>query len=228
MSKSVSDKLSAARCRLLTCAPWYGHMSMSIIWKEDQMEWIPEEMRTMGVTMRKNGDIICFYYPPFVESRTLKQLYGCIQHEIEHLVRLHPIRIGTRDHMAFNIACDMVVNGKKSSPRIGYKDDKKVILPLEPKEKLKLGSGKTREIGGLVHLPEDFVENMTAEEAYDKVMDKVASRCPRCGAPKNSEKNKNEGNSDSSKNGEKKQNSGKGKEEKKEDGNSSQEDGKSG
>lgn len=151
MSKE-SDKLIQARCRLMTREPWYGHAAMSMRWIPNQMSWLPEPQRTMGVRIVNGGEIQCLYYPPFVNSLTLKELYAVIQHEIEHIVRLHCIRVSYRDMDLWNIATDMTVNGSKDKPKIGYRDNNQIIIP---------------HIDKLVWIPAPWPQDGTAEEYYD-------------------------------------------------------------
>ena len=126
-----AKKLMNARCRLMTVEPWYGHIAMRMTWIPSDMGWQSEEQRTMGVRIINGGDIQCLYYPGFIEKQSLQQLYGAIQHEIEHIVRCHCLRVGSRNPMAWNVATDMTINGSKSDPRIGYKNAEKLVLPLD-------------------------------------------------------------------------------------------------
>lgn len=168
---TLEDKLVRARCRLMSKEPWYGHMGMQMNWAPSDFKWVEEQSRTMGVRIVGNGRIECVWYPGFVAGQSLEQLYVTIQHEIEHLVRCHCLRIGIhRDPEAWNIAADMTINGKKSSPKIGYKDDSaggKLILPLD---------------GNIVYIPEDWSDNDTAENFYDKIVKEVQRKpCMQCG-----------------------------------------------
>lgn len=104
-TRNQSERLMNARCRLMTRMPFYGHIAMGMTWIPSEMSWQPEQARTMGVRITGTGEIQCLYYPPFVEKLTLKELYAVIQHEIEHIVRCHCLRIGDRNPQAWNIAC---------------------------------------------------------------------------------------------------------------------------
>lgn len=152
---TCNDKLIQARCRLLAKIPVYGHIAMNMIWKRNDFAWLPEDERTMGVRI-VDGVVECLYYCPFVDSLSLKELYVVIQHEIEHIVRCHCIRALSKDQYYWNIACDMCVNGKKSSPRIGYLDtNNTLIIPHADR----------------IHwIPEDWEDNKTAEEYYELLL----------------------------------------------------------
>ena len=105
MAMTPAEKLMAARCRLMTREPWYGHMAMSMEWKESEMSWIPEEARSIGIKIDSSGTIQCHYYPAWVESLTLPRLFGAIEHCINHLIRLHTLRQSGREKQAWDLAC---------------------------------------------------------------------------------------------------------------------------
>lgn len=152
--KSPSEKLMAARCRLMTREPWYGHMAMSMEWKKSDMSWIEkEEARTIGVRITARGVPECYYYEQWVARCSLKQLYGAVQHVIGHLVRLHCLRTGSRDGDKWGQACDMVVNGKRQDPRVGYNDSGHLTLPDD----------------NMVFTPKDWPDDDTAEQYYQRL-----------------------------------------------------------
>jgi predicted metal-dependent peptidase len=172
VTQEQSDLLMNARCRLMTRNPWYGHIAMSMSWIPSNMSWIPESKRTMGVRIVNGGDIQCLYYPPFVDKMDIRELYSVIQHEIEHIVRCHCVRVGHRNPEAWNIAADMTVNGRKNDPRIGYREasSQELIVPLK---------------GNIIWIPDDWQSDQTSEWYYDKLekrqqeMGKVCGNCGR-------------------------------------------------
>lgn len=171
MATAQSEKLMKARCRLVTCEPFYGHFCISMVWTPSDMPWQPNEAsKTMGVRILSTGIIECLYYPPFVENMTLEECYAVIQHEIEHLVRCHCIRRGSRDPLAHNIACDFTVNGRKNNPRIGYvsfDNNNTKIIPMKDE---------------LCWIPQDWPDNETSEYYYDRLEKmKIKVGCPTCG-----------------------------------------------
>lgn len=155
-SHKQTDRLMKARCRLMTCEPWYGHIAMNMTWIPSEMPWMPEPRRTMGVRIVNGGEIQCLYYPPFVDSLSIRELFAVIQHEIEHIVRCHCVRVGHRNPEAWNISCDMCVNGPRKKPRIGYKEPAtgELIVPLK---------------GNIVWIPEDWPQDDTSEAYYDRL-----------------------------------------------------------
>ena len=176
----VQDKLMKARCRLMTKEPWYGHVAMSMTWIPSQMSGMDEKAKTMGVRIVNGGEVQCVYYPPFVEKCTVEELYGVVQHEIEHIVRLHCIRPGPQRHpLVWNYAADMCVNGPKNAPRIGYRDhsNSKVVLPLD---------------GNIIHIPPDWPQDETTECYYEKLESQVKQIAKGMG--KGQDKDKQSGN----------------------------------
>lgn len=149
---SVSDKLMKARCRLLTVEPWYGTMASMFRWKPTP------DIPTMGVRIVDGGYVDCFYNTEFCEDLSVEELMGVVKHEIEHIVRLHCTRGGSREPDLFNIAADMCINGKRSRPAIDN-------LP-----------------GNWVAMPEDWKEGDTTEDVYARLeKHKVVIKCPACG-----------------------------------------------
>ncbi len=108
----VSDLLMRARCKLLTLNPWYGTMASMFRWKP--VESVP----TIGVRVVDGGYVDCAYNPEFCDKLSVEEMMGVVQHEIEHIVRLHCVRTGSRDPKLWNIATDMTINGKESQPHI--------------------------------------------------------------------------------------------------------------
>lgn len=170
VSSATSDRLMKARCRLMTREPWYGHVAMSMTWIPSEMPWTPEPMRTMGVRIVNGGEVQCMYYPKFVDSLTIEELFAVIQHEIEHIVRVHTIRTGHRNKEAWNIATDMCVNGPKAAPRIGYNEPARneIIIPFKSK---------------ICWIPDQWPKDETSEHYYNLLEKKNAQCCPNCGKP---------------------------------------------
>ena len=154
------EKLMTARCRLLTVSPWYGHIGMQIHWSKSDFSWVPpDQIKTMGVRAAR-GRIECHWHPGFVESRTVPQLFGAIQHEIEHLVRMHLARYSSKyDQLLWNLAIDMCVNGREANPRIGCLEGDHLTLPIDQDaEKVKM-----------CWIPPDWPSDETAEYYYSKI-----------------------------------------------------------
>ncbi len=153
----ASDRLDQAKCRLLTRDPWYGAFLMNWEYRPSNMDWIEDEtMRTMGVYFDATGKVVCLYNPEFCNQFSVEELYGIIQHEVEHIVRLHPARRGMREPRAWNIVCDMQVNGRRNAQRVGYKES----TTQPPKPLLD---------GNCIYLPDDWPDDEGTEDYYDRL-----------------------------------------------------------
>lgn len=180
----ASDNLMKARCRLMIREPFYGSIAMDMTWHEDEMDGIPEEAKTMGVRITSNG-AECIYYKQFVDRLSVEELYTVVQHEIEHLVRLHCLRREQRHHELFNIACDMSVHGHKGNPKIGYTEyGKKPAFPMADQ---------------LCWVPDDVDPNLNAEEYYKQMTDKIPKIKMKCTCSKkgDNQSQKGDGQGDS-------------------------------
>jgi predicted metal-dependent peptidase len=193
----ASDNLMKARCRLMIREPFYGSIAMDMTWREDKMEYkdVPEEAKTMGVRLTPTG-AECVYYKPFVEKLSVEELYTVVQHEIEHLVRLHCLRRDQRHHELFNVACDMSIHGHQSNPKIGYTEfGKKPVFPMADQ---------------LCWVPDNEDPNLTAEEYYKRMVQKMPKLKCTCGTSQGAD---GQGSGDGADQGD--QNQGKGKKDKK-------------
>jgi predicted metal-dependent peptidase len=195
----ASDNLMKARCRLMIREPFYGSIAMDMTWREDKMEYkdVPEEAKTMGVRLTPTG-AECVYYKPFVEKLSVEELYTVVQHEIEHLVRLHCLRRDQRHHELFNVACDMSIHGHQSNPKIGYTEfGKKPVFPMADQ---------------LCWVPDNEDPNLTAEEYYKRMLQKMPKLKCTCGTSQGQGAD-GQGSGDGADQGD--QNQGKGKKDKK-------------
>jgi predicted metal-dependent peptidase len=162
---TTSDNLMKARCRLMIREPFYGSIAMDMTWREDEMAGMPEEAKTMGVRITSAG-AECIYHKQFVDRLSVEELYTVVQHEIEHLVRLHCLRREQRHHELFNIACDMSIHGHKGNPKIGYTEyGKKPAFPMADQ---------------LFWVPDDVDPNLNAEEYYKQMTDKIPKIKMKC------------------------------------------------
>ena len=100
----ADEKLINTRCRVMIREPWYGHMAMGLIWVESSLSWLPAEKRKFCIRISQEGIKILFN-PEWVNSRSLEQLFGSIQHILNHLVALHPLRRSGRRLDVWDRAC---------------------------------------------------------------------------------------------------------------------------
>jgi predicted metal-dependent peptidase len=156
-SKTAPEKLTQARCTLLSTKPWYGQMALLVTWQEADSEELKKSVQTMGVCARYNK-IYCYWNRDFVDSLTTAEVYGVIMHELEHLVRSHITRqrdMGC-DPFIWNIAADMCINGKKNSPKIGYDTSCQPIMPFPD---------------SIVWIEDNWPDNETAEYYYNRLIE---------------------------------------------------------
>lgn len=83
----------------------------------------------MGVRIMSGGYVDAQFSPAWVDSLSIRECMGVIQHEIEHIIRGHSYRLGSRNFDLWNYATDMAINGKKSSPKIANLPQKGTFLP---------------------------------------------------------------------------------------------------
>lgn len=162
---SLSDRMMKARCRLLTMEPFYGTMASMFRWIKTPDK---KQIKTMGVCI-VDAEVHCYYNEEWCDTLTVDQLTGVIKHEVEHIVKLHPVRIGSREHKTWNVSCDMIINGRKTNPRIEYI---KQIDDMFQKE------GRS-----IIWMPDDVKEDITSEEMFDHIVKNGEKypRCNRCG-----------------------------------------------
>jgi predicted metal-dependent peptidase len=172
IGEGAEDLLMKARCRLLVMQPWYGTMASLMTWSMN------DEVKTMGVRMMSGGRVECLWSRRFVEAiGSVESLMSVIQHEIEHIVRMHICRHGARDPKLSNVATDCCVNGPESNPRV----DGLPMIPVFDEDGNKTGEAPP------YYFPEgeqDLPLDSTYEEVYewfDKKQDKIFINMPGSG-----------------------------------------------
>jgi predicted metal-dependent peptidase len=155
---NAKERLKNARIKLLLSKPWYGTFASMMRWRQN------ENVKTMGVSISNDGMIDAWWSEKFVDSINTNEIISVIQHEIDHVIRMHVTRCRGRHREIWNFAADMLVNGTKENPNILFSEN---------------GENKC-------HLPDNCIwytaskPNMTTEEVYDELK-KNATQCP-CGA----------------------------------------------
>lgn len=140
-----------------------------------------DRIRTMGVSI----DTI-FINPAYVEKLTVQQLIFVLMHEVLHLAMEHPLRIGNRNRLLWNIAGDLFIN--------------KV---LTDEFKLKVGGSTvvdqrdTRSIG--IQCPRDILYNDSInskkdyiEKIYEQLLNEVKTALDEFNKRIEDKKNRNE------------------------------------
>ena len=125
------NKISKAKTRLSMMEPFFATILMKYPLRES------DEIPIAAVTPK--GEIL--YNPARVEEFSVDELVFVLCHEVLHVVFMHALRRGNRDHRLYNIASDAVINETLVASNIGR--------PLE----------------GCVRF--ENAENMTSEEVYD-------------------------------------------------------------
>jgi predicted metal-dependent peptidase len=158
-------KMDRARAFLTVQEPWYGHFAIQMEWEPSTTLAIP----TMGVTILQNGKIQCWWHPMFVLTRSIYHTASAIKHEIEHIVRLHPVRCGDRDRKKWNTATDMAINGSREEQNIAVSanSESPKVLPFMEEENVQP-----------IWRPRALPAAASAEELYDLL---PKSQCPSCG-----------------------------------------------
>jgi predicted metal-dependent peptidase len=99
-------RISASQIRLSESLPFFGALLMMA----------PIVMSDSIPTAATNGRELLFN-ATFVHTLNANELDGVIVHELLHLALLHVPRRGLRDHMIWNIAADIHINGIIASTR---------------------------------------------------------------------------------------------------------------
>jgi hypothetical protein len=97
------EKVTQARKEYLLRFPFMGFIICKM-----QMVWL-DKVRTMGVSIRE-CNIYCYYCAPWVNTLTVEETMGVLEHEALHVLDLHMSRMASREPTAWNIACDMAIN----------------------------------------------------------------------------------------------------------------------
>lgn len=98
-AQEYTIRIMKARMSLMTRNGFYGILLMHMKYALD------ESVRTAAT----DGERM-FFAPSFLDEISDKELMFIMQHEILHVVLKHCLRTGDRNGLAFNVACDIVVN----------------------------------------------------------------------------------------------------------------------
>jgi predicted metal-dependent peptidase len=126
-------RIAASQIRLSESFPFFGALLMMA----------PIVMTNTIPTAATNGRDLLFN-ADFVHSLNAQELDGILVHELLHLALLHVPRRGVRDHMVWNIAADIHVNG--------------IVYSLK---QLKLPAGAVEDLG---------LAPLCVEEIYEKLL----------------------------------------------------------
>jgi len=148
---TLPEKIAVARLRLATYRPY---LSIAL--------WSLVPVERPGLTEQAGGPMAVdrywrlYYDPQFVENTDVAEIAGILYHEICHLLRMHPERLGDRNPTLANLAADMEINDNlrdELTKDDGLKKNGKRMIVL-PEEAL---------LPGHFGLP----EGLLAEEYYE-------------------------------------------------------------
>lgn len=110
-------KISTARYLAMNMCPYFSAMLYKLVFRPVPLGTLSEH-GTLGVTDKA----VCMYEEPAILRWTERQLAAVIIHEINHLVRHHTKRCGTRDHKMWNLAGDAEINDDLQAMRLPLPD----------------------------------------------------------------------------------------------------------
>ena len=99
-SSEALNFVKKARAHLIVRHPFFGCLALILKLEEST------ETKTMAV-----DGITIFFNAEWILTLTLKELASVIAHEVLHVVFLHHLRRGKRDHSRWNEAADYAING---------------------------------------------------------------------------------------------------------------------
>lgn len=144
--KQFMRRLLMSRMRILNSNGFYGLLLMHMLFAVD------ESISTACTDGKK-----IIFGTKFLDELSDNELDFVMMHEILHVALRHLAREGTREHDAFNIACDIVVNSN-----------------ILKSNHMDMNSITLKKYGASMHLAPDGKEGYeyTAEEVYDMLSKK--------------------------------------------------------
>ena len=100
LMKAAQKAFDVVRTTVIVTRPYYSTalFSLQVVWGGT---------KTLAVDFQGR----LYMSPQFVTNITRPEFMGCVLHEINHLVRVHGTRRGSREHFLWNVAGDMEING---------------------------------------------------------------------------------------------------------------------
>jgi len=163
MKYTPREQIVKAKIDLQRNAPFFAHLVMNMNITEDI------NVPTMGVNFKGNAK----YNPEWIATLSLNETQGVLCHEVMHVALTHLLRLGKKDMMTWNIACDMLINYMILQE--GFELPTGILIPD--------GSTYTLPIQGSSDLVID-VKGKVAEEVYEE----LEQHLPKCKCPCHSEK----------------------------------------
>ena len=114
------DRIMQTKIDLNNKNPFFAYILMNMQIEQTQAD---ERIPTMGVNAY--GDL--YWNEDFVKTLTTEALQGVLAHEAMHMATLTHERKGTKDHMLWNIATDLIINAMLKED--GFSLPKNCIYP---------------------------------------------------------------------------------------------------
>lgn len=101
MTQNAMTSILRARTALILGSPFFAHLCMMLKIKEVTDGSVP--------TAATDGDYI-YYEPVWISKLKDAEVKAVMMHEVLHVVMMHMLRRGSRDHYIWNMACDYAIN----------------------------------------------------------------------------------------------------------------------
>ena len=102
--RECESRITKAKTALILEHPFYATVVLSLLFRNAAEAGMPS-VKTMATDGRH-----IFWDENFTAKLTFLELVGVLVHETLHVVFMHMLRRGTRNHLLWNIACDYVIN----------------------------------------------------------------------------------------------------------------------
>lgn len=116
---AVEKKVDKAKSLLILDHPFFG----------TAVSRRPIKYTAEVPTAAMSGTGQMYINPAFAAPLTTKQVMFLLAHEALHYMLLHSLRLGARNHSAWNVACDKVINDTLIDAQVGDFIDGGVTLP---------------------------------------------------------------------------------------------------
>jgi len=163
MTTKIEDRLIRARIKLQSKNPFFSYLSLFLKFQEDKDNKLD---KWAGMGVKSNGELI--YNREFVDKLSDEELKGVLSHEILHLALLHLLRLGNKDRVGWNIACDLCVNSILRQNSFSLPNG--CLIP-DYNNKFNIGS-----------VTIENINEKTAEEIYNELPKQYKdNKCKNCG-----------------------------------------------
>ncbi len=119
---TAEEKIAMARSIILLKMPFYGYLLGNFEHTADVE--VLSKVKTAAIWINSMGSPTLAYNSDFIAKLTVEETVVILLHELEHLLRLHPIRareysfVSRNNLRGINWAMDAVINGYQDEPKI--------------------------------------------------------------------------------------------------------------